>query len=411
MRRILLVAFHFPPSFGSSGSQRTLKFAQYLRDNNWDPIVLTAHPFAYRLTSEKQLAEIPEGLRVCRTFSLDAARHLAIRGRYIQRLAIPDPWTSWRITAIPAGLRLIAKYKPAVVWSTFPIASAHSVGSALHRISGIPWVADFRDVMTEEDYPENPQRRRSHISIEQQTVKLADRVVFTTEGAAKLYAERYPDEPPHKWHCIRNGYDEENFAAAATIPTRRQKPGIKLLHSGLLYPSERDPSCFFQALANLKSRGVVDNGTFTVVLRSTGHDEHHWRLLKDLDILDLVELEPGIPYVEALAEMMESDGLLVFQASNCNNQVPAKIYEYFRARRPILAMTDMVGDTAKTMQELGLESIVPIDNVSSIELGLEQFIVQIREGSEVPYVRAEYERYSRQKQTEEFAHLLNDLLV
>ena len=42
MKRVLMVAYHFPPLAGSSGIQRTLRFVQQLPSFGWQPLVLTA---------------------------------------------------------------------------------------------------------------------------------------------------------------------------------------------------------------------------------------------------------------------------------------------------------------------------------------------------------------------------------
>jgi hypothetical protein len=46
VKRVLMIAFHYPPMHGSSGIQRTLKFSQYLPRSGWEPIILSAHPRA-----------------------------------------------------------------------------------------------------------------------------------------------------------------------------------------------------------------------------------------------------------------------------------------------------------------------------------------------------------------------------
>ena len=97
MRRVLMIAFHFPPLAGSSGIQRTLRFAQHLPEFGWEPLVLTAHPRAYERTSGDLVADIPEGMHVERAFALDSARHLAIKGRYPDIFARPDRWISWKL--------------------------------------------------------------------------------------------------------------------------------------------------------------------------------------------------------------------------------------------------------------------------------------------------------------------------
>ena len=119
VKRVLMVAYHFPPLAGSSGVQRTLRFVQHLPSFGWEPLVLTTHPRAYEQTGDDLLADIPEGTVVSRAFALDASRHLAIGGRYLGFTARPDRWISWKFAAIQQGLRLIRKFRPQAIWSTY----------------------------------------------------------------------------------------------------------------------------------------------------------------------------------------------------------------------------------------------------------------------------------------------------
>ena len=73
MKRLLMVAFHFPPFVGSSGIQRTIGFARHLPQCGWEPVVLSAHPRAYERVSEDQLKDIPSGTTIERAFALDSA--------------------------------------------------------------------------------------------------------------------------------------------------------------------------------------------------------------------------------------------------------------------------------------------------------------------------------------------------
>lgn len=94
LRRVLMIAYHFPPLAGSSGIQRTLRFVQQLPAHGWQPLVLSAHPRAYERTSEDLLADVPPGCTVRRAQAFDTARHFAWRGRYIASMARPDRWQS-----------------------------------------------------------------------------------------------------------------------------------------------------------------------------------------------------------------------------------------------------------------------------------------------------------------------------
>jgi glycosyltransferase involved in cell wall biosynthesis len=412
-KRVLMIAYHYPPMRGSSGIQRTLKFSQYLPQSGWGPVMLSAHPRAYSNPGDDQMADIPASVPVTRAFALDTARHLSVGGRYAGFMALPDRWASWCLGAIPAGWRLIRRHRPAVIWSTYPIASAHLIGLVLRRLTGLPWVADLRDPMTDVSYPEDPRTRRVFQWIERKTIEHCTVAVCTTPGAIKTYEARFPAIPRERYRLIENAYDEENFAdaergGAAAAPGAHGGP-LTLVHSGIIYPSERDPVPLFQALAALKQQGAVSAASVRVVLRATAHDDYLGGLIAEHGIADLVQLAPHVAYRDALAEMLNADGLLILQASNCNHQVPAKLYEYLRARRPILALTDSDGDTAATLRQAGIDSIAPLDQKDAIIAMLPRFLEQVRSGTAPLASAAVIAAHSRRARTEQLALLLDQV--
>ena len=371
MKRVLMIAFHFPPIQGSSGVQRTLRFARYLPQFGWEPIILTAHPRAYLQTATDQLSDIPPGTTVVRAPAWDTARHLAIAGRYPGLLARPDRWISWWPGAVLNGRRLIRELQPAAIWSTYPIATAHRIGATLCAHSGLPWIADFRDPMAQDGYPEDPATWRSFAAIEAKAIKRASISTFTTPSAIKHYRARYPDRAD-RLQLLENGYDEETFATSSVGPALN--PGkLTLLHSGIVYPSERDPTQLFAALACLRDREPKVYSSLRIRFRAPVHLDLIHALADTYGVKDAVETLPPVAYRDALAEMLCADALLVLQASNCNAQIPAKLYEYFRARRPIVALTDPDGDTGKTCESAGIETIAPLDSVDAITACLLRF--------------------------------------
>lgn len=374
MKRVLMVAYHFPPLAGSSGIQRTLRFVRHLPQFGWEPIVLTAHPRAYERTSADLLRDVPEGTVVERAFALDTARHLSLAGRYPAALARPDRWRSWRLGAVPAGLALIRRHRPDLVWSTYPIATAHVIGSALNRRSGLPWVADFRDPMAQDGYPPDPKTWQSFKRIEEDVFRHAAASTFTTPGAVRYYRQRYPAVDPARMVLIENGYDEESFPPEPSGARRPLVEGaLTLLHSGLLYPVERDPTQLFAAVRKLVDEGRATPATLRLRFRAAAHEDFAMPLVERYGLQAMVEFLPPVPYREALDEMMRADGLVILQAANCNDQVPAKLYEYLRARRPILALTDPAGDTAHTLRASGITTIAPLDDADAIAQLLRAF--------------------------------------
>jgi glycosyltransferase involved in cell wall biosynthesis len=410
MKRILMVAFHFPPLHGSSGIQRTLRFARHLREFGWEPIILTADPRAYAATANDQLADVPLGVHVQRAFALDTSRHLAIAGRYPEFLARPDRWKSWWLGAVPAGLRLVRRFAPHIVWSTYPIATAHAIGATLQRMTGLPWVADFRDPMAQEGYPEDPRTWRAYKSIEERVTSHAARLVFTTHGAMRAYRARYPSVPPERFCVVENGYDEEAFGDACKgDPVALNAGALTLLHSGIVYPKERDPTRLMQALRKLVDRGAIEPSRIRLRFRAAINEGLVRQLAKTAGVESMVEVLPPIDYRSALDEMQRADALLILQADNCNEQIPAKLYEYLRARRPILALTDPAGDTAATLRNAGLDAIRPLDDVDAIVELLEAFLRNPT--SERGRIAAEsiVAANSRRRRTAELATLLDEV--
>lgn len=405
VRQVLMIAFHYPPMRGSSGIQRTLKFTQHLPEHGWNPVVLSASLRAYHDHCDGQDSEVPCQASVTRAFALDAARHLSLGGRFPRWLALPDRWSSWVLGAVPTGLHLIRRHRPAAIWSTYPIASAHMVGLALNRMTGLPWIADLRDPMTDTDYPPDPPTRRAYAWIEQMAVRHCAAAVCTTQGAQRTYRTRFPDVPPERFVLIENGYDEQDFTSLAP-PARAGNARFTLLHSGVVYPSERDPSALFEALGRLLRAGEVSPSTFELVLRASGHDEYLAGLALRHGIMGMVTLLPHRPYREALAEMLSADGLLVLQSASCNQQVPAKLYEYLRARRPILALTDASGDTAHLLRQAGLDTMAPLDDASAIMLAVRRFLQLARSGRAPLPSDDAIATCSRRARSLQLAHLL-----
>jgi hypothetical protein len=408
VRPVLLVAFHFPPLAGSSGLQRTLRFAQYLPEFGWQPVVLSVRPSAYEKSDKRSLAQIPADCEVIRTPCLDAGRHLSINGHYPGFAAMPDRWASWQLWGVRAGLRACRERGIRAVWSTYPIATAHLIGAAIAKRTGLPWIADFRDPMAQEGYPADPRRWRAFKRIEEAAVSRAARLVFVSPSALQMYRARYPQTPPGRFALIENGFDESSFN---DIPEQRlsENDGPPLLlHSGIVYPSERDPGALFEALGRLARSGAIRPGDFVLRFRASVHEDLLRELAARQDVEAFIDIQPAIPYRDALREMTSADALVVMQGANCNEQIPAKVYEYLRAGRPILALADPAGDTGETLARLGYPFVTKLESADAIERNLPAFLRALRAGTLPVAGRPLVDRYSRRELTRQFAALLDE---
>ena len=152
-------------------------------------------------------------------------------------------------------------------------------------------------------------------------------------------------------------------------------PGaVTLLHSGIVYPSERDPTQLMAALQLLHQAGVVRPGQFKLRFRAAVAEDLLRDKAAEFGVTEYVEVCPPIPYREALAEMLRADALVLMQASNCNAQIPAKLYEYLRADRPLLCLADPAGDTARAVLAAGVDTVVPLDDAHTISKLIGRFL-------------------------------------
>ncbi|MBV6422442.1 MAG: hypothetical protein NAOJABEB_00223 [Steroidobacteraceae bacterium] len=413
-RTALLIAFQFPPMRGTSAIQRTLRFAQHLPKFGWRPIVLTATRGAYEVANPSTERDAG-AIEVHRALALDAARHLSIFGRYPLALAPPDRWRTWKYAAVLAALRLIREQQVRVVWTTFPMATADEIGLAVAQRSRLPWEAEFRDPMRQGDYPPDPRVNRAWKGMEERIFSRASRVFVTTPGAARDYRTRFPGFGESRIRIVENRFDENAFAGAQSRidsrPTTPAGPGrrLTLLHGGVINPSERDPTCLFDALPSLKAGNDAVAGRLSLRLRAAGRDDLYRTMIAKRGIDDMVSLEPAIDCVSTLEEMLTVDGLLILQAANCNSRVPAKLYEDFRAGRPIVALTDPAGDTAATVHATAAGLVSPLDSIAAIAATLREFVRRSDAQEWRVMSRAAAGCYSREHRTAELAELFAEV--
>ena len=150
----------------------------------------------------------------------------------------------------------------------------------------------------------------------------------------------------------------------------------------MLYQSGRSTRpAFLAAVAALKKQGSASRRQPERDPARAGHIPDVEAMVRKHDVGDIVQVLPPVPYREALQEMLAADGLMVFQGTPFNTQIPAKIYEYFRARKPILGLVDPQGETARVLRAAGFGDIADMDDAALIAPMLADFTANIRGGA------------------------------
>jgi glycosyltransferase involved in cell wall biosynthesis len=356
LKHAVFVVFHYPPEASSSGVLRTLKFSRYLEDYGWRVTVLTLRRDAYAVTDEKLEAQIPASVRVVRTGFLHTKRHLSLGGRYPAILAVPDAWIGWYFWAIAAGRRIWAEDRADVVFSTSPPATAHVIARSLALRANVPLVVDFRDPWHEEPPEPGTPAVVGWFAprLERKVVASAAHIVTSTAELRNVMRARYPDHSG-KVTAIANGYDEADFA---TLPERSTNQSTRMIiaHAGNINPDFRDPGPLFRAVARGAASGKLDPSKLLFRFIGGGdyaESERLKRCIHETGLGRSVEFLPRVAYDEALRELAKADLLLLLQASeDTTSLVPAKLYEYLRAMRPVLALV-LPGATTEVLAQTG----------------------------------------------------------
>ena len=133
------------------------------------------------------------------------------------------------------------------------------------------------------------------------------------------------------------------------------------------------------------------------------------QLISHYRLEELVFVKAGLPYHNALAEMLHADGLILLQGALSNAQIPAKLYEYLRARRPILALVDTAGDSAALLRSIGVGEIIPLHDKEQIVIGVRNFLTQIRLHRAPVAEMSQVMQFSRQATTRELVRLFDEV--
>ena len=413
MKNVLMVAYHYPPEGGSSGVLRTLKFSKYLPQYGWAPHVLTLKESFYPTQDIGLLPEIPPEAVVHRTFALDTARHLSIKGKYLSALAIPDRFVSWLPFGVIKGRRVALDANLRALYSTSPSPTAHLIAGVLKVLTHLPWIADFRDPWIEEGFHPSPGTLRYRIEskMERFVVQHADRVIVTTPYLRQEFLSRYPDLPPDKIKVIYNGYDETDFRELSQDIASEDR--FELIHAGLVTPDFRDPAPFFQAVASLVDAGDLPAMRVRITFLGGGaytSSRGFMDQIRRFGLEKVVDVAGRVSHREALKRMAGAAVLLLLQASDdTRSLVPAKAFEYLRIGRPILALT-LEGATSDLLKEMVHCHVVdPADRVS-LQNALLALYRSWRDNSVRERISQPVQQYERSRLTAGLARYLDELV-
>jgi glycosyltransferase involved in cell wall biosynthesis len=414
---------------GGAGVQRLTKWLKYLPRHGWQTSVLTTENASVPVTDASLARDVPAVTRVVRARTLEPSyqvkaavlkqaagpRRSVVAGlrsaaKSVVNLVLqPDPQVLWAPAALCAGRQLLSEVPHDVVVATAPPFSALLIGARLARAAGLPLVLDYRDEWGIsnsywENRPHDVVSRWVQARMQASALRRAQLVVATTQRSAlRLAEECRAVGSGARTQCIYNGYDAEDFAEVPVVP----REGYRLVYVGTLWALE-DATPLVEGVARLAadSPGQAKSLEIVVVGRRTTEQSG---VLARLDGLPCrVRLLDYVDHAEAVRMMREASGLCLLLSSlpGAERVVPAKLFEYMAARRPILGVLPD-GECRELLQGHPAAVVCDAREPGSVARGLSREIARAASGREPEWGGWDPSRYSRAHLAAEFAEALD----
>jgi glycosyltransferase involved in cell wall biosynthesis len=406
--RVLMFAYIFPPLAGG-GVQRTLKYVKYLPLHGFSSVVVTSRPRSIPVARDpRMLDEIPAGTVVVRARTLPihrvqykfdgALRRLGLPTTVARASLWPDEWVGWLPAAVWHGLRAVNKYRPRVIFSTSPTVTAHLAAQIVHRMTGLPWVADFRDGWALDPGPAwssvAPPRRVME-AFERQFVSDA---ICTTVACDSIDVANL-NRGDRRRVLIPNGVDTADFGDGVDVAVSPPESRFRLSYVGALYGS-RNAAPVFAAAKRLIARQVLDPALLDIRVVGTASKVAEGEGLP-------VSFTGFVEHTDAVREMRSASALIFHQPAE-QMGASGKIFEYLVSGRPILCVAHPDNVAYRMVQELGAGECADVRDPTSVDAALERLVERWKGGTlALPdEVRREaLRRYSRDKLAGDLAQL------
>lgn len=412
-RTAMIITFAWPPMEGV-GVTRALKFAKYLPAYGWDVVVLTADHGTAREGDADRIAA-PAGVRVVKTGYKDILAGLKrLAGRPAARppqaaglpvgakrrktpsllrelVLMPDDQIGWYEFAVREGKRIMAGQRIDVLISTSPPETAHLVARRLKKECRVPWIADLRDLWSDDHFrPRLPVKRFLLRGMERRVLGDADRVI-TVSGPWADVLRRSLDACRGRVEVIENGFDDEDFGS----PHGRRNDRFTIVYTGKLHEDAQPVTALFRVLRDLVREGRIDRRGIEVRFHILGYDKPDIAgMARSYGLEDVVCEREKVSYHESLRVQQAADVLLFvqWQGRNGDGWYSAKLYDYLGARRPILALGRRGGIIDELVTKTGSGTVAGDD--AELGAALVRFYDEYRRTGQV-LCRADDEEVSR----------------
>ena len=312
----------------------------------------------------------------------------------------------WTPVAILAGtlqcLALTAREEVDVLNSVNSPPHMHVVALLVNLLTGIPWLAEFRDPLASHvDVDPDAPIARVRSVVERLIVTRADHIAWHDgiQVPDDYFATRYPEVPDARMTKLPYfSYDPDAFADVEPA----EYDLFTITYAGSFYEGWIEPDRFLEGLA----RSVENHPANDLRVQFYGDWwDRHERVARRLGVREHLDIHGFVVHEDVVPVLAGSGALLFVGGSDPRNElnVPSKIADYVAARRPILAVVASSFRVADVIRDLDLGIVVPPDDPEAIADAIDRLWSGAYEYDPDP---AAFELFDRERKVERFAALL-----
>ncbi len=439
MKRVLIISYYWPPT-GGSGVQRWVKFAKYLPQEGWQPVIYTPENPEQLAVDTTLEAEIPAEAEIVKTrifepyglyrkflkksgHSREAVEVNPVNAQdksFLQKAAMwirgnlfrPDPRCLWIRPSVRFLKKYLEEHPVDLIVSTGPPQSMHIIGMKLARETGLPWIADFRDPWTRIFYFKHLSMTgatvRWHEKMEKNVLDEATRVV----AVSPLVQQELQAVTETPVELITNGFDECDFEDGAGGRGMNAAGGpdkeFTITHTGL-FAADGNPTVLWEVLADK----CASDASFRELLKIKLIGKTDIQITKAIETAGLSGnlIDMGYQSHNKAVGEQGNASLLILplrKEPEYKAVLPGKLFEYLASWRPVLGIGQPDGAMSMILNQTKTGVVIDWNDKAS----LAEFINDCWEKhikGRLTVEDADLSRFTRRNLTRQMARLFDSL--
>lgn len=432
IKKVLIITYYWPPS-GGVGVQRWLKFSKYLQDYGWLPVILTPSNPAFDLKDPSLARDVGEEVEVLqipiwepyqlaerlsgkkgqgnmnRGLALEGEKKGLLSGLFPWlrgNLFIPDPRMFWVKPATDFALRILENNDIKAIISTGPPHSMHLIGRRLKKKTALPWIADFRDPWSKWEILHRMKlsalAMRLHRRLEGRVLQQADMVFAATPGLKQDLDQLGASASD----TILNGVDEGDFPEG--YPSADKPSRFRIVYVGQMN-EKRNPVALWEALDELCEQNKALSDALEISLTGSISPVVQRSIASYSHLKGKTEIGGNVDHAAVFKLYEKAAVLLLVVEKDVASKVviPAKLYEYLTAQRPVL----YIGDPSNGAGEIIAKEKAGESFAHPEKEKIKQYILQLYQKYEQGNTSKaiNYRAYLRKNQVKRVAEALDEL--